>query len=128
MRTPALYATELRDLRCALGLNQRQFAEQIGVDRDTVNNYENGRRSVPEPVIRLARRLAAEQGAPVVRTARKPDLRALRESKRLTPEQLAQLVSMPERVLRQLEAGISPVQALDDQVRWRLGAALGITL
>lgn len=37
-------AQEIRDLRGSLGMTQQQFADRLGCHRDTVQDWENGRR------------------------------------------------------------------------------------
>jgi transcriptional regulator with XRE-family HTH domain len=60
MTTPtrATYAEEIRTLRKTMGWTQRVMAAQLGLRSDSLSRYERGTRQVPEPVIRLARRLA----------------------------------------------------------------------
>jgi len=36
---------EIRAIRQSLGLNQADFAERLGVSKDTVNSWEQGRRT-----------------------------------------------------------------------------------
>ena len=38
---------ELRVIRLRIGLTQKALAERLDVDRETVNAWENGRRSIP---------------------------------------------------------------------------------
>ena len=60
------YAAELRQLRLSLELSQRAFGAMLGLATSKIGTspalsaYESGSRSVPEPVIRLARLLAAQ--------------------------------------------------------------------
>lgn len=44
---------DLRALRAALRLTQRQLADRLGVSVDAIRHWEHGRRPIPEPVRRL---------------------------------------------------------------------------
>ncbi|MGB0660931.1 MAG: helix-turn-helix transcriptional regulator [Mangrovicoccus sp.] len=44
-------------IRKKLGLNQQDFADQVGVSKSTVGNYERGRTSIPLKVMRKAEEL-----------------------------------------------------------------------
>lgn len=46
-------ASKLRKLRQKLGMNQRQFAEEIYVSVGTVALWEGKKRSIPGPVLKL---------------------------------------------------------------------------
>ena len=54
--TPA-YGRELKTIRETLGLTQVALAEALGIRSDSLSRYERGTRHVPEPTMRLARRL-----------------------------------------------------------------------
>jgi len=45
--------TRLKLLRKTLGLSQSQFAHKLGVSKDLISKYEQGRRSVPDKTLRL---------------------------------------------------------------------------
>jgi DNA-binding transcriptional regulator YiaG len=47
--------TEIRTHRAALGMTQGQFARLVGVEARTWRHWENGDRTMPEPVVRLLR-------------------------------------------------------------------------
>lgn len=46
-------SAEIRVRRTALGMTQGQLARLVGVDARTWRHWENGDRSMPEPVARL---------------------------------------------------------------------------
>ena len=50
--------SELREIRCALGLSQRVFATRLGVSTESFRVWESGRRSVPDDVRERAAQLA----------------------------------------------------------------------
>src|SRR5438045_2232983 len=52
-------ASELRQLRRSLGVEQREFATLLGVPAEAARAWDSGRRAVPIPVLQRARRLAA---------------------------------------------------------------------
>lgn len=52
---------ELKRLREQIGLSQPEFAAELGVHPMTVSRWERGERGIPEPVARLAERLARER-------------------------------------------------------------------
>jgi len=51
---------ELKALRAKLGLTQPELAEKVSVARNTINRWEMGIRSIPEPVVRLLDYLTKE--------------------------------------------------------------------
>lgn len=51
---------EIKQIRIALRLTQRQFAEALGVGYRTLQRYEGGKRIIPQPIEKLAGRLLAE--------------------------------------------------------------------
>ena len=55
-------STLIRTLRLRLGLSQRQFAEQLGVVFQTVNNWENGRTKPTRMALMLIREKLEEMG------------------------------------------------------------------
>jgi DNA-binding transcriptional regulator YiaG len=57
--TPAAF----RRIREAIGWTQGRLAEELGVHRITLAQWEGGRRSIPGPVARLLVRVQAEQQA-----------------------------------------------------------------
>ena len=50
---------ELRDLRCATGLGQREFAALLAVPLETFRTWDSGRRTVVAPVLQRAREVVA---------------------------------------------------------------------
>jgi len=58
--TRAQRAREFRKLRESTGLSGAQFAELLGIRRESVWRLENEQHDIPEPTLRLARRLSAE--------------------------------------------------------------------
>lgn len=44
---------QIKKLRKYLGLSQSAFGEKLGLSRDAVNNLENGRAELKEPIIKL---------------------------------------------------------------------------
>ena len=56
---------ELKALRARLGLTQYELAEKVGVARNTINRWEMGIRSIPEPVVRLLDYLTKEVRAEI---------------------------------------------------------------
>jgi len=56
---------ELKALRARLGLTQQELAEKVGVARNTINRWEMGIRSIPEPVVRLMDYLTKEVRAEI---------------------------------------------------------------
>ena len=50
----------LKRIRRALGLTQEALAKAVGVDRVTVARWETGVHAIPEPTVRLIRRIRAE--------------------------------------------------------------------
>jgi transcriptional regulator with XRE-family HTH domain len=53
----------LRKVRRELGLDQRSFAEKIGVSKDTYTSWETGRNS-PKNLVAVARRVEQVSGVP----------------------------------------------------------------
>lgn len=53
---------ELRTLRYALGLTQKQLAEQLAVRTNTVARYERDELRIREPIARLAQLLVKRDG------------------------------------------------------------------
>lgn len=53
---------ELRELRRAMGLGQREFARQLSVPLETLRTWDSGRRTVPARAIERARLLVAQRG------------------------------------------------------------------
>lgn len=53
-------ATEIRAVRLALGLSQRQFAARLGVSLESYRPWDSGRRGAPQDV--LERAVAAVNG------------------------------------------------------------------
>lgn len=51
---------ELRDLRRAAELGQREFAAELGVALETFRTWDSGRRPVPAPVLQKARAAVAQ--------------------------------------------------------------------
>lgn len=58
----AVSVNELRELRRAAGLGQREFAGQLSVALETFRTWDSGRRGVPTQVMERARLLIAEGG------------------------------------------------------------------
>jgi len=52
-----LTGRDLRLIRQRLRLTQKELATRLGIARGTVNRYERGKISIPEPTARLARTL-----------------------------------------------------------------------
>lgn len=52
-RVSQVNPVDVKALRNKLGLSQGKFARVLNVSDDTVKNWEQGRRSVPGPAIRL---------------------------------------------------------------------------
>ncbi|HEU5320159.1 MAG TPA: helix-turn-helix transcriptional regulator [Methylomirabilota bacterium] len=48
----------LRQIREQLGLRQEHMAALLGVHRQTLNRYENGRLAIPVPVAKIAQMVA----------------------------------------------------------------------
>jgi transcriptional regulator with XRE-family HTH domain len=63
---------ELKALRASLGLTQDELAEKVGVARNTINRWEMGIRSIPEPVARLMNYLTKEVKADTQIKTRRP--------------------------------------------------------
>lgn len=57
------YGQELRGIRRALGFNQDDMGNYLGICRDTVSRYERNQNMCPEPIIRLARLVYRQLGA-----------------------------------------------------------------
>ncbi len=53
---------ELRGLRRAVGLGQREFAQQLSVGLETFRTWDSGRRAIPVSVMQRARQLVADLG------------------------------------------------------------------
>jgi hypothetical protein len=84
------YGDELRRIREALRLRQDEFATLLGTGVYSVSRYELGTSHVPEPTMRLARALYAQQATgiavvPTVRSGRTP---------RVTTSQRAQICAL----------------------------------
>ena len=45
--------TELKNLRHAAGLTQQQLSAELGIPRRTLEDWESGRRKMPDYVLRL---------------------------------------------------------------------------
>lgn len=52
--------TSLKRIRRELGLTQEALAAAVGVARETVARWETGVHGIPEPTVRLIRRIRAE--------------------------------------------------------------------
>lgn len=59
---------EVVALREQLGLNQAQFAAELGVDQSTVSRWENGGSAVRLSMVKLMQRVASDR-APVAAQA-----------------------------------------------------------
>src|SRR5687768_2168040 len=55
-----LSMNELRDLRRATGLGQREFAAELAVALETFRTWDSGRRPVPAPLLRRARAVVTQ--------------------------------------------------------------------
>jgi DNA-binding transcriptional regulator YiaG len=53
--------SELRDLRRAVDLNQKEFAALIGVPLETLRTWDSGRRPVPPRLLQHAKKLVANR-------------------------------------------------------------------
>ena len=51
-RSRASEGQALKQIRLQLGLTQRDLAEQLGLSKSTIGNYENGRNGIPSEVMR----------------------------------------------------------------------------
>ena len=71
---------ELQALRAKLGLTQPELAEKVGVARNTINRWEMGIRSIPEPVVRLLDYLTKEVRAETQTNTRRLKRRQVRKS------------------------------------------------
>lgn len=60
----------LRTIRDELGLTQRELAEMVGVQPQTVSNWERGRQGIPEPAAKLIARLLQDARRPGSRLRR----------------------------------------------------------
>ncbi|MCF0127077.1 MAG: helix-turn-helix domain-containing protein [Pseudobutyrivibrio sp.] len=49
---------EVRELREAMGMNRREFSEYFGIPYRTVQDWEAGKRTMPEYVLRLMKYMA----------------------------------------------------------------------
>lgn len=52
---------EIKDIRLSLGMNQTEFAEEIGVNQAAVSLWESGGRSPSGPVLKLLHQFKAEK-------------------------------------------------------------------
>lgn len=57
-RSRASEGQALKQIRLQLGLTQRDLAEQLGLSKSTIGNYENGRNGIPSEVMRSVASLA----------------------------------------------------------------------
>lgn len=48
-----LLRERIKDIRTKQELTQKQFGAKLGISRDAVNNLENGRAEIQEPIIKL---------------------------------------------------------------------------
>lgn len=55
-RKPGVMGDRLRAVRKSLKLSQQEFAERIGIKRNTIANYESGRNDPVESVVELIKR------------------------------------------------------------------------
>lgn len=46
-------ANEIKELRESMGMNRREFCEYFGIPYRTVTDWEAGKRSMPDYVLRL---------------------------------------------------------------------------
>lgn len=76
---------ELRELRRAMGLGQREFAQQLSVALETLRTWDSGRRATPIRVMQRARLLVADLG---------------RQNEPLPLEQLANILHVHVRTLQ----------------------------
>lgn len=53
-----MQGSELKDIRKALGLNQAEFADEIGLRRETISLMENGKEPIERRTELAARYLA----------------------------------------------------------------------
>lgn len=49
----------IKELRSSVGMNQREFAEHVGISVRTIQDWETGRRVPPDYIPRLLRYLLA---------------------------------------------------------------------
>jgi DNA-binding transcriptional regulator YiaG len=54
-KLPTMTPEELRAIRAAIEISQREMAELLGVDLRTYQRWEGGERGIPGPVVLLAR-------------------------------------------------------------------------
>lgn len=110
----------VRALREASRISQAALAEQVGMPFRTLNNLEAGRRRAHAWVAKLA---AALDVHPDVLTGHAPIIRALRERRAITTEELAAVAKVTVEELADLEIGAEVPDPLTAQ---RLGRRLGI--
>lgn len=94
MATEPLIGTTIKKRRQALGMNQEQFAERVGVHRSSVANWERGA-SFPlrhlgavEEVLGISLTSGGQRQATII----PPDL--VRRLERLTPDERAYVVGL----------------------------------
>lgn len=106
---------KIKQLRQMLGLNQIDFAEELGIPQNTLSNYERGRR---EPPIPLLREMAVRYGvttdyltdADLIADDRLASaLSDERQWSGLTLSTLSKETKIPEKDLRDYEAGLEPI-------------------
>ena len=68
-RFSALLGLEIKGAIVARGFTATHVAEQIGVERATLNRYLNGKRIIPSPVVVLVAEAIHEDPALLVRRA-----------------------------------------------------------
>jgi putative transcriptional regulator len=51
---------EVKELRMLSGLSQQAFSEKYGIPKRSIENWESGKRTPPEYVIKLLERIVKE--------------------------------------------------------------------
>lgn len=68
-----MIAATLKSLRATLGWSQQRLAEELGVQRNTVNRWEMGTNPIPPMAEKLIATItAARHGSTTVSAARRP--------------------------------------------------------
>ena len=94
---------EIKALRKKLPLSQKQFAERLGVKRQTVACWETGRRTPSEKIIAILKKLETQIGAQEIPSGQ--EIKELRQKLGLSQRQFANRLGVSQNLIWYWETG-----------------------